>query len=161
MIISDEELQQDVQGAGEHAVRNGHGNPQEPALEHIHGGLLVALGKVIQETESADGAGGRCYKPGLESLGGGGGKGLDFTHRGDAAGRRKGRTQKATFVRINLHSASLNSKVRSEGVKRTLQSFLLSYQLLFSVASSENTHKLTHFCVSFHSLIITSRRLHL
>lgn len=38
VIITDEELQQDVQGAGEDAVRNGHGDPQQPALEHVHGG---------------------------------------------------------------------------------------------------------------------------
>lgn len=37
VIITDEELQQDVQGAGENAVRHGHGYPQQPALEHVHG----------------------------------------------------------------------------------------------------------------------------
>lgn len=38
VIIRDEELQQDVQRTGENTVRNGHGNPQEPALKHIHDG---------------------------------------------------------------------------------------------------------------------------
>lgn len=45
MISTDEELQQDVQRAGENAVRNGHGDPQQPTFKHIHGGLLFALKK--------------------------------------------------------------------------------------------------------------------
>lgn len=57
MIITDEELQQDVQRAGEKAVRNGHGNPQQPALKYIHGGSLVALKEVKQQIETV-GAGG-------------------------------------------------------------------------------------------------------
>lgn len=38
VIITDEELQQDVQRARENTVRNGHGNPQQPAFKHIHDG---------------------------------------------------------------------------------------------------------------------------
>lgn len=91
VIISDEELQQDVQRAGENAVRNGHGDPQKPALQHIHGGLLLALKKVIQETQSAVGAGGpRRHSPGwrgsVSEM-----RGRVFTHSRTAAGRRNGR----------------------------------------------------------------------
>lgn len=44
VIITDEELQQDVQGAREHAVRHGHGNSQKSALEHIHDGGQRGVG---------------------------------------------------------------------------------------------------------------------
>lgn len=44
VIITDEELQQDVQGAREHAVRHGHGNSQKSALEHIHDGGQKGVG---------------------------------------------------------------------------------------------------------------------
>lgn len=71
VIITDEELQQDVQGAGENAVRNGHGYPQQPALEHVHGALPVTLTR--QSAESPISAGGLCpLQTGLERTGPGG-----------------------------------------------------------------------------------------
>lgn len=36
VVVADEELEQDVERAGEHAVRHGHGDPQQAALEHVH-----------------------------------------------------------------------------------------------------------------------------
>lgn len=39
VIVTDEELQEDVQRAGEHAVRHGHGDPQQSAPDHVHGGF--------------------------------------------------------------------------------------------------------------------------
>lgn len=36
MVISDEELQQDVEGAREDAVGHGHGDPHQAAAEHLH-----------------------------------------------------------------------------------------------------------------------------
>lgn len=52
MVVADEELQQDVQGAGENAVRNGHQNPRQAAFEHIHGGLLVGGTKAKPRIQS-------------------------------------------------------------------------------------------------------------
>lgn len=37
LVVTDEELEQDVERPGEHAVRHGHGDPQQPAPEHLHG----------------------------------------------------------------------------------------------------------------------------
>lgn len=44
VIITDEELEQDVQGAGEDPVRHGHADAQQPRLEHIHVGAQEAGG---------------------------------------------------------------------------------------------------------------------
>lgn len=80
MIITDEELQQDVQRAGEDAVRNGHGDPLQSALEHVHGGSVV-----FKETGDKS-AGGLLHSPVWTGLGLGdhGGGGLVFTRSGGA-----------------------------------------------------------------------------
>lgn len=64
VIITDEELEQDVQRTGEHAVRHGHGDPRQPAPEHVHGGS--------PEDESGGGLPHSLVSPGFTGGEGGG-----------------------------------------------------------------------------------------
>lgn len=85
MISTDEELQQDVQRAGENAVRNGHGDPQQPTFKHIHGGLLFALKKSQTGYKVLLVPGVPLKQPGVGRFSlGDQGQSLGFTHSGDA-----------------------------------------------------------------------------